>query len=246
MRIIPVVDVLDGQVVRAMRGERNAYRPIQSALCGSSDPLRVAAILLAHCASRKLYVADLDALTGRAPQAGIIAALLAGLPDATLWLDAGFATREDALERVAALGTHASRVTPVFGSESLRSPGDAKRCFADREWAILSLDQRSGRRLDPAGCWSAAALWPSRVIVMTLDRVGAFTGPDLAAFADVRRRAPQAAVIGAGGIRDPDDLAAASRAGAHEWLVASALHDLRIPAATLQSDAGDVVKAARQ
>jgi phosphoribosylformimino-5-aminoimidazole carboxamide ribotide isomerase len=69
------------------------------------------------------------------------------------------------------------------------------------------------------------------VIVMTLDRVGAFAGPDLAAFADIRRRAPQAAVIGAGGIRDSDDLAAASRAGAHEWLVASALHDLRIPAA---------------
>jgi phosphoribosylformimino-5-aminoimidazole carboxamide ribotide isomerase len=231
MRVVPVIDVLDGRVVRAVRGERSAYRSVESALCRSSDPLRVAAILLAYCGSRKLYIADHDALTGRAPQADVIAALLGSLPDATLWLDAGFATREDALERIAALGVHASRVTPVFGSESLRSPGDAAGCFADREWAILSLDQRNGRRLDPASCWSADALWPSRVIVMTLDRVGAFAGPDLAAFADIRRRAPQAAVIGAGGIRDSDDLAAASRAGAHEWLVASALHDLRIPAA---------------
>lgn len=241
-----MVDILDGQVVRAVRGERSAYRPIQSALCSSSDPVRVAAILLAHCAACKLYVADLNAITGRAPQADTIATLLARVPNATLWLDAGFTTREDALERVAALGQHASRVTPVFGSESLRSLDQAARCFADREWAILSLDQRNGRRLDPASCWSADAMWPSRVIVMTLDRVGAFAGPDLAAFAEARRRAPHATVIGAGGIRDATDLAAASRAGAREWLVASALHDLRIPAAAARGDAKDVVNPAPQ
>jgi phosphoribosylformimino-5-aminoimidazole carboxamide ribotide isomerase len=35
-------------------------------------------------------------------------------------------------------------------------------------------------------------------------------------------------VIGAGGIRDRGDLAAAARTGASAWLVASALHDGRI------------------
>jgi phosphoribosylformimino-5-aminoimidazole carboxamide ribotide isomerase len=34
--------------------------------------------------------------------------------------------------------------------------------------------------------------------------------------------------VGAGGLRDAADLAAASRAGAQAWLVASALHDGRL------------------
>ena len=215
--------------MRAVRGDRDAYRPIESPLCGTSDPLRVARILLEHCSSDKLYVADLDALLGRAPQIAVLQTLLAGLDGVELWLDGGFATREAAEERLTATGAHASRVTPVYASESLRSAREVGRCLADRERAILSLDLRQGRRLDPAACWGDPSLWPERIIVMTLDRVGAFAGPDLETFADVRRRAPDAAIIGAGGIRDPQDLAQVADAGAYAWLVASALHDLRIP-----------------
>ena len=229
MRIIPVVDLQNNVVVRAVKGQRERYRPLESALCRSSDPVRVARILLEHCASRKLYAADLDALAGRPPQTSVIEALLAALPAMELWLDAGFATPEDASACAMSLGAHASRMTPVFGSESLRTAADFERCFADPSRAILSLDRRNERPLDPAGCWSAPQLWPSRVIVMTLDRVGAFAGPDLVTFADVRERAPHARLIGAGGIRDADDLATVRRAGAHAWLVASALHDLRLP-----------------
>ncbi len=231
MQLIPVLDILGGEVVRAVRGDRDTYRPVESRLCETSDPLRVARILLEHCASDKLYVADLDALLGRAPQTAVLQLLLEGLEDAEIWLDGGFATLEAATERRAVLGSHAHRVTPVFGSESLGSHQDVERCLADRDHVILSLDLRQGRRLDPAACWTDASVWPARIIVMTLDRVGAFAGPDLKTFADVRRRARDAAIIGAGGIRDPQDLASAANAGAHAWLVASALHDLRIPRA---------------
>ena len=67
---------------------------------------------------------------------------------------------------------------------------------------------------------------------MTLERVGADAGPDLDTLAEVRRKAPQAMLIGAGGIRHPADLARAADAGADAWLVASALHDLRLPPMT--------------
>jgi phosphoribosylformimino-5-aminoimidazole carboxamide ribotide isomerase len=229
MRIVPVVDLQNGVVVRAVKGERDRYRPLESALCGTSDPVRVARILLEHCGSRKLYVADLDALAARAAQAPVIEAMLAALPTVELWLDAGFASPEDVGQYSHALGAHAARVTPVFGSESLRLGADVERCFADRSRAILSLDRRNERPLDPAGCWEAPGRWPNRVIMMTLDRVGAFAGPDLELLAELRRRAPHSRFIGAGGIRDADDLAAARRAGAYAWLVASALHDLRLP-----------------
>jgi phosphoribosylformimino-5-aminoimidazole carboxamide ribotide isomerase len=244
MRIIPVVDLQNGVVVRAVKGERERYRPLESALCRSSDPLRVARILLEHCGSRKLYVADLDALAGRPPQTAVIEAMLAALPTTELWLDAGFAMPEDAAACAKALGGHASRMTAVFGSESLGLAADFERCFADRTRAILSLDRRTERPLDPAGCWSAPGRWPSRVIVMTLDRVGAFAGPDLATLADVRRRGPQARYIGAGGIRDADDLALARRAGAYAWLVASALHDGRLPRQPSEPAGAEVAKPA--
>ena len=96
---------------------------------------------------------------------------------------------------------------------------------------MLSLDRRHGQALDPSGCWDLPSLWPQTLIVMTLDRVGADLGPDLQTFAEVRQRAPGARLVGAGGVRNAADLDAAGKAGADAWLVASALHDLRLPRA---------------
>ena len=233
MNIIPVIDLLRGQVVRAVRGDRKSYQPITSALCASSDPLAVARILCRHTASARLYVADLDALQGAAVQAGVLRALLDALPDVELWLDAGFADAPAAADVLDRFTGHRGRLVPVFGSESLRSAAALERCFKGPQGAtpnaILSLDRRDGHRLDAAGCWESSPLWPQRVIVMTLERVGADSGPDLDTLAEVRRKAPVATLIGAGGIRHPADLASAAAAGAGAWLVASALHDLRLP-----------------
>ena len=45
MNLIPVIDLMRGQVVRAHRGARGSYRPIESRLCASSDPITVARVL---------------------------------------------------------------------------------------------------------------------------------------------------------------------------------------------------------
>jgi phosphoribosylformimino-5-aminoimidazole carboxamide ribotide isomerase len=225
--VIPVIDLQAGQVVRAVRGDRQNYRPIVSALCAGSEPVIVACALLAHTGSNTLYIADLDALQGRPAQVATLRALLQALPAMELWLDAGFAEAASATALREAFGSDAARVRPVFASESLRSRAELLACVADGQ-AALSLDRRDGQRLDVAGCWDAPEVWPTRVIVMTLERVGADAGPDLATIADVRRKAPQAMVIGAGGIRHADDLEAAAAAGADAWLVASALHDRRL------------------
>ena len=235
MTIIPVIDLLHGQVVRAVRGERSAYRPIVSPLCSSSDPATVARVLGRHCATARLYVADLDALQGGVSQIATLRHLLDADPQLELWLDAGFTGAAAATAVLAALAPHASRVVPVLGSESLRSLEALAGSLAALPNAVLSLDRRGGHRLDAAGCWDAPRLWPARVIVMTLERVGADAGPDLDTLAEVRRKAPQAMLIGAGGIRHPADLARAAEAGADAWLVASALHDLRLPPMTTGS-----------
>jgi phosphoribosylformimino-5-aminoimidazole carboxamide ribotide isomerase len=229
MQIVPVVDILAGRAVRAVRGERAAYQPLESSLCRGSDPIVVARALLDACASECLYVADLDGLTGHRAQTGLLSQLLAGLPELEIWLDAGFTSPAHAAAVLDVLPGGSARVTPVIASESLPH-ADAIDGFTAR-WpqALLSLDQRKGSALGAEACWTEHRRWPQRVIVMTLDRVGSFEGPDLATVAQVRSRAgAQRMVIGAGGVRSVADLAGAARAGADAWLVASALHDGRI------------------
>ncbi|MFG5410218.1 hypothetical protein ABXN37_21610 [Piscinibacter sakaiensis] len=65
-----------------------------------------------------------------------------------------------------------AQLRPVYGSETLRDLAALDALQADPE-AILSLDSRGDRPLDPSGCWQHPARWPATVVVMTLDRVGA-------------------------------------------------------------------------
>ena len=229
VQLIPVLDLMRGQVVRAVRGDRQSYRPIVSSLCAGSDPVSMARTLCEHCASSRLYAADLDALTGGAAQVTVLRAILQALPAIEFWVDAGFTDVDAARTLCSAVGEHGKRIVPVFGSESIRSSAALQESFAPPGHGVLSLDRRDGRTLDPAGCWRLPQYWPQRVIVMTLERVGADAGPDLATLSEVRARAPNTRLIGAGGIRDGLDLDAARRAGAWGWLVASALHDGRLP-----------------
>ncbi|ACB35397.1 histidine biosynthesis protein [Leptothrix cholodnii SP-6] len=239
MDLIPVLDLMGGQVVRAVRGQRSAYLPMQSMLCEGSDPLAMARALRRHTSSGVLYVADLDALQGGAVQHAVLRELLAGLPGLRIWLDAGFADRAAASAVLDQLDpAEAAAIDPVFASESLRDAQALAACFAPEvvtrdaigARAILSLDRRDGQRLDAAGCWERPDAWPQRVIVMTLERVGAQAGPDLDTLAALRLRSPHTQFIGAGGVRDAADLRHAAAAGAQAWLVASALHDGRLAA----------------
>ncbi|WP_028223559.1 HisA/HisF-related TIM barrel protein [Paraburkholderia oxyphila] len=232
MQIIPVIDVLGGTAVRAVRGERSRYRPLESQLCSGSDPVDAAHALLDYCGSAVLYVADLDGIMHGAPQRDLLARLAGALPGVELWLDAGFADPHAASALLAPLRetglSCGATFTPVFGSESLR-PGAMAHLPAD---ALLSLDRRHDTPLGDPHCWTDTSHWPARLIVMTLERVGSFDGPALGTIAEVRERAGQRQIIGAGGIRNADDLQAAAASGATAWLVASALHERRIPAAS--------------
>lgn len=229
MQVIPVLDLLDGHAVRAVRGERSQYRPIQSALCASSDPLLVAHALLDTTGAHTLYVADLGAILGREDHARHLAALSEALGEGfSIWIDAGFSDFASMLTYFERVRTaHRASLIPVFGTETLRDVHAIAQARDAGFDPILSLDHHRGRSLallpDDDASW-----WPSRVIVMTLDRVGANAGPDLDTFAAVRALAHQRELIGAGGIRNNADIALAASSGASAWLVASALHDLSL------------------
>jgi phosphoribosylformimino-5-aminoimidazole carboxamide ribotide isomerase len=244
MQMIPVLDLLDGHAVRAIRGDRANYRPIQSSLCATSQPLDAARALVAASGASTLYVADLGAIMSRTADPATLAALsvsLGGLQGpAEIWLDAGFADFASMLSHLARISvaiatSHEPRehapIVPVFGSESLRSLDALREAEAAGYAPILSLDHRGGQLIaapELARALRSPSSWPSRVIVMTLDQVGADAGPDLDTFNAIHAQADGRMTIGAGGIRDRSDLDAAARSGADAWLVASALHDGRL------------------
>ncbi len=218
MDVIPVIDLKAGQVVHARQGERDAYRPIVTPLSRGSAPVDVVAGLLGLHAFGRLYVADLDAIAGDGNHASSLAAIAAAQPGLELWVDCGIGDVGAArswLDR--GLGSL------VIGSES-QSDVAAMRALAGDRRVLLSLDFRGEQFQGPPTLLSDPLLWPARVVVMTLARVGANAGPDLVRLRDVVSRAGRREVYAAGGVRDAADLRALAESGAAGILVASALH----------------------
>ena len=218
---------MDGVVVHARGGERNAYRPIRTPLADGCRPEAVLAGLLRLHPFRTVYIADLDAIQGRGDQAEAIGELHRRFPELRFWVDAGFAEPERCRRFLAG-----GRGDLVLGSESQNDAALLVELGLDAR-VVLSLDSRGEQTLDPARLASRPELWPERVVAMTLGSVGGRAGPDLDRLAQVRALAPDRRIYAAGGVRGAQDLAALARLGAAGVLVASALHDGRLGSADL-------------
>jgi len=219
LRIIPVLDLKGGEVVRAEKGERDRYRPIVTPLSASSDPVAVAEGLRRRHAFPIFYVADLDAIEGRAPNSAALARLRAMQDAPELWVDAGIA---DAERLTALLGDQSIR--PVLGSESQQDDGLLRR-FGDLPGLILSLDFFDDGFHGPASFLDESELWPQRVIVMTLARVGSGAGPDFERLKEIKAKAGGRSVIAAGGVRNAADIGMLASLGIAGAMVATSLHD---------------------
>lgn len=224
MQVIPVVDLKDGVVVRAQRGDRTAYRPIETLLSPTSDAVDVVSGLLALHAFRTLYVADLDAIMASGDNLAAIRRIREAFPALDLWIDNG-AAEARALDTVRASQLGA----PVIGSESQHDGA----LLARASDAVLSLDFRGATFLGPADILDRPELWPARIIVMTLARVGTAAGPDWERLATIRASAAGRAIYAAGGVRDAGDVAALAATGIAGALVATALHNGRLTGADI-------------
>lgn len=217
--VIPVLDLKGGVVVHARGGKRADYRPLETPFGPADDPLAIARGLLAVSFSPALYIADLDAIEGTGNNFETCRALADVLPQTSLWIDAGFSDVGECLFWLP-LGAML-----VIGSESLASIdawNDIRTSLGDS--VVLSLDFEGSVLRGPVALLEDPALWPQRVIAMSLDRVGLGQGPDLERLAAILAHAGTREVYAAGGIADANDLARAAEAGAAGSLAATALH----------------------
>jgi HisA/HisF family protein len=241
MRVVGVIDLKDGTAVHAVRGERERYRPVRSAIGGEDgDALALARGFRDALGIEEVYVADLDAIVGGSDHAGGSdratgsdhAALLRALAgEARLMVDAGV-SEPAAARALLELGAH--RV--IVGTETLTGPDALDRLLAELPdgAVVLSVDLRDGRVLSPdpqlAGQRALEAFERLRraglreAIVLDLARVGSGEGPDVAVIAELRAALPDLELLAGGGVRDIEDLRALEAAGAAGALVATALH----------------------
>lgn len=240
MRIIPAIDLKDGIVVHAVAGRRAEYRPLTSVLAADPQPATVARGLIDELGLSEFYVADLDAIAGGEPDWTSYDALIRA--GGSLWIDAGITD----LRRAEALATYAERhpdVTGIIvGLESLADAGDLQDIcqMIGPERCLFSLDLLAGSPRIRAMQWqglspldiaaSAIAVGIHRLIILDVAAVGISRGcPTLDLCRELRRSNTNVELISGGGIGKPEDAEQAANAGCDAILVASALHDGRLP-----------------
>jgi phosphoribosylformimino-5-aminoimidazole carboxamide ribotide isomerase len=233
MRIVPVLDIQAGQVVRGVGGRRHEYLPIRSKLVAGAEPIAVSVAFRTVLRLNELYVGDLDAIAGKPPALDLYRGLRQQGFD--LWVDAGLRDVEDA-----GLLLEAGVEQVVFGLETLRGPealAIAVKQLGER--AVFSLDLKSGQPLANRAAWDhadatslakrAIALGVRRMIVLDLAQVGSDAGTRTEAlcreFLDID---PELELLAGGGVRDVADLRRLQSIGVSGVLIASALHDGRL------------------
>ncbi|MCZ2343056.1 MAG: hypothetical protein LC104_14885 [Bacteroidales bacterium] len=221
----------------------------------STDPATVAHALQATTGADTLYVADLDAIRQPSPHlaqtrtySDAVRRLAHALPQTTLLVDSGTTAISNLPKSDAT-----PNLWPILASESLREyPLPANRTAGALPVCGLSLDFRQGQWLGCRELWARYGITastpplaiarlllqavPARfVIVLDIATVGTTQGPSPFVLELLRQLRSEPALLGdadliaGGGIRNRDDIARFADAGADAVLVASALHDRRLP-----------------
>ncbi|HIJ08133.1 TPA: hypothetical protein HA274_02130 [Candidatus Bathyarchaeota archaeon] len=228
-KIIPVLDILDGIAVHAVRGQRREYKPLKSILSASSCPADIA-LAFEELGFTEMYVADLDAITGSRNQSLLSLRQISDESKIRLTVDAGISDLELARKL---LQIDASKI--VIGTETLSSIGfvqEALQSFG-KERVVVSLDLMDGAMVGNLGSLGSfkimdllkifAEMDLRQVIVLDLGRVGSGEGVNKDFLKNVLRCFDFDVFVG-GGVRDLNDLLELEKLGLRGVLLATALH----------------------
>ena len=240
MRIIPVLDVLNGQVVRGIAGQRNSYQPIQSILTPNADVRSVCTAFRQELGISEYYIADLDGIERGKPNYDALTSVKDTLN--RVWLDAGFSSvaRLDIFDQH--LPAH-QLYRVIVGLECCSDLSDLTLLLhkVGSQRLAFSLDLQNGLPLlsaDASADWRQATpleiaeqvihLGIEKMIVLDLAAVGMGQGtPTLELCGALKQKYPQLEIITGGGVNSAEDLARLESC-CDAALLASAIHDGRL------------------
>ena len=233
MRLLPSIDLRDGQCVRLLHGDFDAETRYDITPRALHERYRVLGAQWLHCV-------DLDgARDGKLANRALIEAMAAdGLP--RLQVGGGVRSRE-VVEDLLQAGI--GRV--IVGSAAIETPEEVARWIAafGPERVGLAIDVRLDAdglpRVQTRG-WlqsTSATLWDTvqrfipdglrHVLCTDIARDGALQGPNLRLYADCVRRFPAISWQASGGVRDAQDLEALSAVGVAAAISGKALLEQR-------------------
>jgi phosphoribosylformimino-5-aminoimidazole carboxamide ribotide isomerase len=239
MKIIPVIDVLNGIAVHGIRGERKHYQPLKSVLCNSVEPLEIASAfeLLGFSG---LYIADLDAIQGKPANYKIYRNIISetGLE---LMVDAGIS---DIPKAETVLESGVQQI--VIGSETLNDLDFVTQAINDfgAEKVVVSIDLKQGKLLSTSESIVSldavsfvkqlSDLGASQFILLELDRVGTEYGTNFSLMKNIMEQTEVELMVG-GGIHSLQELEELRSFGVFGALVATVLHNGKLSVDELKS-----------
>ena len=223
MRCIFVLDIFNGAVVHAVRGERSLYEPIDrySRIVSSSDPFGV----LKEIRPKEVYVADLNLLTGSGDNLAAIADISR---TAKTMADIGITLADD-------MDYLPKGITPVLGTETA-SMNLIDEAVLQRD-IVVSIDMNRRKVITRDPELMLAPLEVIRrlngipidgVILLELDRVGTSLGLDTDFLEKAVSVSDHPLILG-GGVKGVEDLQTLEDLGFRGALVATAVHNGKIP-----------------
>lgn len=243
-RVIPVLDLKDGLVVRGIRGERDKYLPVQSELTTSAEYSDVLEAFYQGFGFTEFYIADLDALIsgGRKNHLGLIGQRKTiKVPGLAFMVDAGV---HDEASMMGVCQTGVEKV--IVGTETLPSFDVLKKMIqavGEPRRLVASIDTKARKVIscsaEIAGLTPGEAIREIRrtgirdFILLQLAQVGTGEGLDkpliqdcLCALKDID--GDNTSLFVGGGISGYEDLKWLADNGLDGALVASILHDKRL------------------
>jgi len=230
MRIIPVIDLKNGQAVHGKSGRRESYRPVRSVLVEGSDPIRTADAFYRKLGCTELYVADLDAIERKGSNAELLKQL-AARSELSIMADAGTG-KVEAVGQLLEWGVK----KVIIGSETLEDIGDLVK-ITDKysECVVFSLDLMGNELLTRCGGFAQkeidvifkelVSLGVKEFILLCLSAVGTGQGLKLSLLKKISGLKGNKSLLAGGGVRNKDDLLILKNLGIDGALIATALHE---------------------
>ncbi|MHA1629047.1 MAG: HisA/HisF-related TIM barrel protein [Candidatus Heimdallarchaeota archaeon] len=234
MKVIPVLDILDGVVVHGVAGKRKNYRPIEQSIISSSpEPFIVASNFAEKLGLKTFYIADLN-LIQKTENSNCNENSIWQIAQNKRWkimLDGGVETVNEAIKL---FSWGVDKV--ILGTETIESLETVSELVkvVGGEKILVSIDLVNGQILAKNERLQKMPLLELlefieplqlyAVIVLDIRKVGKSTGPISKPLLEILARKPKTPIFAGGGVRNITDVIALKKMAVGGCLIATAFH----------------------
>ena len=223
MDIIPVLDILNNKVVKAVKGDRTKYEPINTKLYNSIEPIEIINQLSKRYSPHIIYIADLDAISSNNVNHDLFNRILSVFPKIVFWIDTG-------MNNINLIKKYKNYI-PIFCSENSKG---FDLVSSKKQNYICSLDFNNCF-LGAKPIYKHKRYLPDKIIIMDLLQVGSENKLNYKIAKRFIKNDKKDYYI-AGGIKKVLDIKKARKIGAKGVLISSILHQRTLTKIFIQKE----------